>query len=354
MNEFVGNALDVIGMIGENTSIGAHAGDLNRAKAVFDIADEYKENLEETKSHVDSMMMTGVKTGVDIAVGDACVVGSLAIGTEIATLGGYHPVSIGAGVIVGAGTLIACTESTKKAGDLAKQAVRQVNNGIRKLPDLARKVIRKCIGPSVAQSVSKSNNGTETNSGSGTGTISPQGVDKVTNVMSDVIFDNWEKIAEKGAIIYFEDVEKKRVQIEVSDPVVKKIVSYCEKMAEQEKMYGGMDWVNGDSSWFDVHGTHTGACTRTRTRTGTNMDFSESACEKFVFTPTNIDAFTNHRPLPRIHEPNYGLLERVDIGRLGSGIPDYTVTCTVTETKSKGVLSAVGGFCIMISFAIVI
>lgn len=346
MDEFVGNVLDVVEIIGENTPIGAHAGDLNRAKAVFDIADEYKENLEETKSHVDSMMMTGVKIGVDVAVGDACVVGSLALGTEIATLGGYTPLGIGAGVVMGAGSLIACVESTKKAGDLAKHTVRQINNGIRKLPDLARKVIKKCIGPSVAQSVSKSNNGVETETGTGieTGikTISPQGVDKVTDVMGDVIFNNWEKIEEKGAIIYFEDVEKKRVQIEVDEQVVKKIVNYCEKMAEQEKSYGGTyDWVDGNSSWFDVS-----------TRKGT--DFSENACEKFVFTPTNIDAFTNHNPLPRIHEPNYGLLERVDIGRLGSSIPDYTVTCTVTETKSKSFLSGVGAFCIMITFTIAI
>lgn len=365
MKEFIGNVLDSAETVleagfGSGTKIGnvgePTVGKINKLRAVDDVVEEYKENLEETKSHVDSVLMTGVKKVTEHVVGNACLTGSLAAGTYVSTVGGFTPPSLVAGFVTSVSSYVMCSETTKNMGDVAKNTVRHASNQVRKLPDFARGIIKKCISPSVDKSISTSTNigtgtGTGTNIGTSTSTgtnigTSAQSIDKVKDVMSDVIFNNWEKIEENGAIIYCEDIDKKQIQLEIGNYTVKKIVDYCNKLSEQN---------NSNIHMFENASVCKSTNTMYTNMYNTNMNL-DNMVRKYNFEYTNTDVFTKYNePIPRIHEPNYGLLERVNIGRMGSSIPDYTVTCTVTETKSRGAIGIIGSaLCIMVKIAIVI
>uniref|UniRef100_A0A6C0EY93 Uncharacterized protein n=1 Tax=viral metagenome TaxID=1070528 RepID=A0A6C0EY93_9ZZZZ len=296
--------------------------------------DDYNENLQETKSHIDSTILTS--TGIiSESISKRCgfVIAST-VGIEIAAVGGFTPPACIAGAIGASVVFVESLKCSKQVKIITKSIVSETieysKKQKNKLPKLTQEIIYECISDPIEQTLRQIYKS------------SFETINVIKNTISSILIDNWEKIKPKETIIYCEDIKQNKIVIELDKQTVTKIWNYCQySQNEFEFDYGfGNEFTNKNkpsSQFVNVYSDHKN-----------KFDDFQLGLSQYNFTEQKLTPYEQIK----ISKPNTSLLTRTYIN---SSIPDYIVSCQVSGggRGGNGIGAAIGTglvFAIKISF----
>lgn len=345
----------------------------SKAFKIIGVTQDYNSTLKETKSHTESALVTAAEFAVTKSFEAAGIASAFDAGLGIAASGGFNPYSCGAGTVVFAAGSLATLEVSEEFKEITnkvtKQAIGVVKSGYKKLPGHIREIIHECIGKPVEDSLKSVH------------IVGSETIEKVTRTISSGLYDVWDKLKPEPIVICCEDLQQKKVYINLNKQVVTKIYNYCH--ASSSGLGSGLDSGFGSVFCSDLgfgSGSNTdfgfdsgfGSGFNSRFDTGLVTQYSGTSnfASKYkeIVTRTNdfkyqLDSYdfvskttlqTPYELITRnIPRPNPNLINR----HLSNdySIPDYKVTVHVTVKKDNGFGAVLGGvFSVGIQIAILL
>lgn len=296
--------------------------------------DDYNENLQETKSHIDSTILTS--TGIiSESISKRCgfVIAST-VGIEIAAVGGFTPPACIAGAIGASVVFVESLKCSKQVKIITKSIVSETieysKKQKNKLPKYTQEIIYECISDPIEKTLRQIYKS------------SFETINVIKNTISSILIDNWEKIKPKETIIYCEDIKQNKIVIELDKQTVTKIWNYCQySQNEFEFDYGfGNEFTNKNkpaSQFENIYSDYKN-----------KFDDFQLGLSQYNFTEQKLTPYEQIK----ISKPNTSLLTRTYIN---PSIPDYIVSCQVSGggRGGNGIGAAIGTglvFAIKISF----
>ena len=296
--------------------------------------DDYNENLQETKSHIDSTILTS--TGIiSESISKRCgfVIAST-VGIEIAAVGGFTPPAGIAGAIGASVVFVESLKCSKQVKIITKSIVSETieysKKQKNKLPKYTQEIIYECISDPIEKTLRQ------------TYKSSFETINVIKNTISSILIDNWEKIKPKETIIYCEDIKQNKIVIELDKQTVTKIWNYCQYSQDEfEFDYGfGNEFTNKNkpaSQFENIYSDYKN-----------KFDDFQLGLSQYNFTEQKLTPYEQIK----ISKPNTSLLTRTYIN---PSIPDYIVSCQVSGggRGGNGIGAAIGTglvFAIKISF----
>ena len=331
----------------------------SKAFKIIGVTQDYNSTLKETKSHTESALVTAAEFAVTKSFEAAGIASAFDAGLGIAASGGFNPYSCAAGAVVFAAGSLATLEVSEEFKEITnkvtKQTIGVVKSGYKKLPGHVREIIYECVGKPVEDSLKSVH------------IVGSETIEKVTRTISSGLYDVWDKLKPEPIVICCEDLQQKKVYINLNKQVVTKIYNYCHASSSgfgsvfcTDSGFGlgfntdfGFDsgFGSGFNSRFDTgliprySGTSSFASKYKEIETRTNnfkyeLDSYDFVSKTTLQTPYELIT----RNIPR---PNPNLINR----HLSNdySIPDYQVTVHVTVEKDSGI----GGFIACAAFSIV-
>ena len=278
--------------------------------------EDYNENLLETKSHIDSTILTS--TGIiSESISKRCgfVIAST-VGIEIAAVGGFTPPACIAGAIGASVVFVESLKCSKQVKIITKSIVSETieysKKQKNKLPKYIQEIIYECISNPIEQTLRQIYNS------------SFETINVIKNTISSILIDNWEKIKPKGTIIYCEDIKQNKIEIELDKQTVTKIWNYCQySQNEFEFDYGfGNEFTNKNkpaSQFVNIYSDYKN-----------KYDDFQLGLSQYNFTEQKLTSYEQIK----IFKPDTSLLTRTYINP--SIIPDYTVSCQISGGGGGG------------------
>lgn len=324
---------------------------LNKFNTISEFVDDYNEEFKKTKSHVKSTIITGTRFIVNNAIDPIIMAGSIAVGMEVAGVGAFtHPACV-AGVVACTTTFIVGSKISENADEIAKNIssstfdfAKEMKN---KLSPNVKKIIYKCVSKPIEKSLETIYEITNKTS------------EYIKQVVTNVIYDNWNKIEPSGTIIYCSDLNEKKITIELNSNIASKIYNYCNYYSKNSNNFA---WDNFNSNYEPNFGSN--PYTPKSNFANTFQQFSRDLGDfetklsnlpkTFNFDLPKNSTSENLTPYEQIKiiRPDTNLLTRTRIDT--NSIPNYIVSCSITESRG-GFGSTIGiGICFMIKVAIII
>lgn len=282
--------------------------------------DDYNENLQETKSHIDSTILTS--TGIiSESMSQTCgfVIAST-VGIEIAAVGGFTPPACITGAIGASVVFVASLDVSSQVKIITKSIVSETieysKKQKNKLPKYIKEIIYECISDPIEQTLRQIYNS------------SFETINVIKNTISSILIDNWEKIKPEGTIIYCEDIKQNKIEIELNKQTVTKIWNYCQySQNEFEFDYGfGNEFTNKNKPTSQFENIYSDYKNK--------FDDFQLGLSQYNFTEQKLTPYEQIK----ISKPNTSLLTRTYIN---PSIPDYIVSCQVSG--GGGGRNSIGG-----------
>lgn len=287
---------------------------------------DYNKNLHETKSYIDSVILTSscifsesISQSYGLAIASE-------IGLSIAAAGQFTPQACIAGAMISSITFVSSLKVSKQAKSITKSLVSNTINYSKKisnkLPKYIQEIIYECISEPVKktlQQIHKSSSDT---------------IRTVTDTVSSILIDNWEKIKPEGTIIYCEDIEQNKIKIELDKQTTIKIWNYCHYGKDDfefdynfaNEFVNGFSNTNKSSSQFsNIY------CDYKNKLNNIQLELSQ-----YNFTEQKLTPYDQIK----ISRPNTSLLTRNYINT--SIIPDYKISYQVSGGNGIGCENSMG------------
>jgi hypothetical protein len=286
--------------------------------------EDYNENLHETKSYIDSTILTSagiVSESISQTYGFAI---ASKIGIDIATVGGFTPQACVIGAIGASVVFVASLDVSRQVktitniivSDTIEYSIKQKN----KLPKYIQEIIYECISEPVEQTLRQIYKS------------SSETISMITNTISSILIDGWEKIKPEGTIIYCEDIKQNKIKIELDKQTTTKIWNYCQY--SQNEFEFNNEFANGFANGFANEFTNTNKPSSQFSNSYSNyknkFDNLQMELSQYNFTEQKSTPYEKIK----ISRPNTSLLTRTYINP--STIPEYKVSCQVYETSGGG------------------
>jgi len=307
---------------------------INKINKIDDLVSNYNDNLEKTNSHIESTVITTSKTISEGSIQTISTTVGSEIGLEIAAGGGFTPVSCFLGAGVAAGISLVGIDSSKQIGIGVKKLSENIISNVKKitksLPKYAQDLIYECVSEPVEKVLTSVYN------------LSRESIDGIKNTITNVLTDGWKKLLPQSTIIYCEDFNSNKIEIQLDKFVGTKIYNYCH--GTNFYGYGFESGFNLDNRCWDF------TCPNKPTKFSLKYDEFEynlyllkSNLSKYNFTETKLI------PYEQIYKPNTNILTRTKINP--NIIPDYKVSCNVSGGGSGGI-GGILGSCVVIAIQV--
>jgi hypothetical protein len=307
---------------------------INKINKIDNLVSEYENNLGITNSHIESTLITTSKTISEGSIQATSIVVGSEIGLEIAAGGGFTPVSCFLGAGVAAGISIIGIDSSKQIGIGVKKLSGNIISGVKtfskSLPKYAQDLIYECVSEPVEKVLTSVYN------------LSRESINGIKNTITNVLADGWEKLLPQSTIIYCEDFNSNKIEIQLDKSIGTKIYNYCHGVDFYECNCGQEIYFN--NRCWDL------TCPNKPTKFSLKYDEFESdlnllksILSKFNFVSTKLT------PYEQIYKPRTNILTRTKIN--SNTIPDYKVICNVSRGDSGGI-GGILGTCVVIAIQV--
>ena len=205
---------------------------------------DYKSNLNQTNSHTESAIITGTEFVVTKSTQTMGFVFASEIGLKIAALGGFTLPACLAGTIVGGTTFCLGLEASEQIKSITNNiTTHTIKYASQILPGYIQEIIRECIGEPVEQFLKSAY------------TFGSESINKITNTISQILYENWDKLKPEQTIVYCEDLDKKKISVELNKQVATRVYNYCQsglKNLDEMKFLGcyGSEYSGTSKSAF--------------------------------------------------------------------------------------------------------
>ena len=318
--DIISNPIDIVEKTLQDNKIIKTYSKINK---IAHCIDDYNENLQKTKSHIDSTILTS--TGIiSESISQTCgfVIAST-VGIEIAAVGGFTPPACIAGAIGASVIFVESLDVSRQVKIITKSIVSETieysKKQKNKLPKNIQEIIYECISDPIEQtlrSIHKS---------------SFETINVIKNTISSILIDNWEKIKPKETIIYCEDIKQKKIVIELDKQTVTKIWNYCQYSQDEFEFDYGFEneFTNKNkpaSQFVNIYSDYKN-----------KFDDFQLGLSQYNFKEQKLTPYEQII----ISKPNISLLTRTYIN---PSIPDYIVSCQVSGGGGGGnsIGSAIG------------
>lgn len=305
---------------------------INKINKIYDLVSEYENNLEKTNSHIESTVITTSKTISEGSIQTTSIVVGSEIGLEIAAGGGFTPVSCFLGAGVAAGISLVGIDSSKQIGigvkKLSEKIISDVKTFSKSLPKYAHDLIYECVSEPVEKVLTSVYN------------LSRESIDTIKNTITNVLTDGWEKLLPQSTIIYCEDSNLNKIEIQLDKSIGTKIYNYCHRT----DFYGYESGFNFNNRYGDL------TCPNNPTKFSLKYNEFESDLNLLKLNLSKYNfAETKLIPHEQIYKPNTNILTRTKINP--NTIPDYKVSCNVSGGGSGGI-GGILGTCVVIAIQV--
>jgi len=288
---------------------------------------DYKSNLNQTNSHTESAIITGTEFVATKSTQTMGFVLASEIGLKIAASGGFTLPACLAGSIVGGTTFYLGLEASEQIKSITNNVTTHTIKYARQmLPGYIQPIIRECIGEPVEQFLKSAY------------TLGSESISKIINTISQTLYENWDKLKPEQTIVYCEDLNKKKISIELNKQVATRVFNYCQsglKNHDEMKCLGryGTEYSGTSKSAFQFN------------EFNSKINDFQTQLNSYDF----VSKTTNPTPYELVlmdfskSRPNPNLITRNKIN--SNSIPNYQVSVHVSGGGGgdSGILAGVGG-----------
>lgn len=333
LSDIISKPIDIVEETQKNNKIIKTYSKINK---ITHCIEDYNENLLKTKSHIDSTILTSagiVSESIFQTYGFAI---ASKIGIDIATVGGFTPQACVVGAIGASVVFVASLDVSRQVktitniivSETIEYSIKQKN----KLPKYIQEIIYECISEPVEQNLRQIYKS------------SSETISMITNTISSILIDGWEKIKPEGTIIYCEDIKQNIIKIELDKQTTTKIWNYCQY--SQNEFEFDNEFANGFANEFTNTNKLSSQFSNSYSNYKNKFDNFQMELSQYNFTEQQSTPYEKIK----ISRPNTSLLTRTYINP--STIPEYKVSCQVYETGGCGGGGAIIGAGLVIAIKI--
>lgn len=290
--------------------------------------EDYNENLHETKSHINSTILTSagiVSESISQTYGFAL---ASEVGIGIATVGQFTPPACIAGAIGACVVFVTSLDVSKQVKVITKSIVSETINYSKqiknKLPKYIQEIIYECISEPVEKTLGQIYKS------------SSETIKNVKNTISSILIDSWEKIKPEGTIIYCEDIKQNKIKIELDKQTTIKIWNYCQYGQNDFEFDYGYDFANKFVNGFTNTNKSSSQFSHIYSDHKNKFNNIQLELSQYNFTEQKLTPYEQIK----IFKPNTSLLTRTYIN--SSIIPDHKVSCQVSGESGRGGENSLG------------